>query len=1209
MFEVPVAVQPYGIEFSPLGDILYASGSGGLAQYDITLPTAFLIQSSTTFLANEITDNSWGAMQLAADGKIYITRSAINDAPDIKTLSVINNPAVLGASCDFQLDTVSLGLGIAQVGLPPFIQSFFQIGFQAQNICEGNATQFSSNISQAYDAITWDFGDGATSTDENPSHTYASAGDYEVSLSVTSGTESSTETKTITVYKQPIANPIADQVACDEDGDGFYFYDLTMHAAEILNGQDPTVFELTYYDGIANYNSGQPIADAASFENLTFSSANPVISISNRNNPSCEAFVTIHIDFLEGANPSQTIPDITSCDNTSFGSDTDGIVLTDLTQLETAVLNSQSTSDFSVRYFTDAAFTNEITNPSGYQNTTANETIYVQVENNTSALCNAATSFNLVIHPLPTVTPIVTLSQCDDDTDGFSIFNLTEVKAELSTNYQTETIRFYESFTDAETETDVILNETAYTNETVSTDRVWARIENANGCYRIAEVNLIISTTQIPLAFTRAFYACDDAINGTTTDGVSSFDFSNVTTEIEAIFPVGQQLSINYYRNLQEALSEINPITDITDYRNISYPNTQDIFIRVDSALNNDCLGLGQHITLTVETVPIANAITIAEQCDTDGDNSFAFDTSTIEDNLLNGQTNVIIAYEDAIGNPLPSPLPNPFLTSSQQVTARLTNSTSQNPNGACSAETILEFKVQTAAVANPIADVLVCDDDDDGFFNFDTITIESTLLNGQIGMVVSYTDEAGNPLSSPLPNPFFTDTQNITARVENTLSSACFDETIINFIVVNQPIANTIGNDFVCDDASNDGEHIFTLSDYNPQILGSQSNTIFEVLYFDSDTNAQTNLSPLPNLYMLNSTSQTIFSRIQNINNSNCYAITSFELGLNYLPIAYQPADVAVCDDESNDGFETFNLAFQNDSILNGQSAIENAVSYHLSLQDAQEGVNAQSANFTNTTNPQIVFARIENLNASNCFSTTAFELSVKEQPLLLMNSLWPICEGSDVQIIADEGYDYYTWSTGQTTRIITVDSPGQYSVTASNIYGDLICSTEKSLTVSISDIAIITNIETVDWTQTENSIAVFVEGNGDYEYSLDGMNYQEEFIFNGLPASEYTVYVRDKNGCGITNQEVYLLNYPRYFTPNGDGTNDFWQIKNSAKEPLNKLSIYNRYGKLIMQLKPNDFGWDGTHNGNRLPSDDYWFVLERQNGKTYTGHFSLKR
>lgn len=162
VYDVPVAAKPYGIEFSSSGNILYVAGLGsssGVAQFDITLTTSFQILSSVTFLSNNITDSDWGAMQLAPDGKIYITRRAYDDSPDIHTLSVINNPDVLGAGCDFQSDTISLGTGIAQFGLPPFIQSFFLVGITTENTCLGNATQFQANISESYDSILWDFGD------------------------------------------------------------------------------------------------------------------------------------------------------------------------------------------------------------------------------------------------------------------------------------------------------------------------------------------------------------------------------------------------------------------------------------------------------------------------------------------------------------------------------------------------------------------------------------------------------------------------------------------------------------------------------------------------------------------------------------------------------------------------------------------------------------------------------------------------------------------------------------------------------------------------------------------------------------------------------------------------------------------------------------------------------------------------------------------
>jgi gliding motility-associated-like protein len=675
------------------------------------------------------------------------------------------------------------------------------------------------------------------------------------------------------------------------------------------------------------------------------------------------------------------------------------------------------------------------------------------------------------------------------------------------------------------------------------------------------------------------------------------------------LFPVGQQLSIQYYISIADALSETNSIADISNYQNIGAPGTQAIFVRVDSTLDNDCLGLGNHITLHVETLPIANTVTITEQCDADGDGSFAFDTSTIEMTLLNGQTNVTVTYTDGLGNPLSSPLPNPFNSTSQSITARVTNAISQDADGACYDETQLVFTVDAAAVAYPVSDIIVCDDNSDGQFAFDTSGIEATVLNGQTSMVVSYFDTDGNALPSPLPNPFISSTQSIRVRVENTLSANCYDETTLNFIVSAQPIAHTISDDFVCDDASNDGAHSFILSNYDAQVLNGQSVSVFEVLYFDTALAAQNNSGELPNSYTVNATSQNIYVRIQNRNNTSCFDTTSFQLGVYYVPMANQPEAILVCDDATNDGLETFDLSVQNSAILNGQSATDHTISYHVSLADAETHTNPVGLSFTNNQNPQTLYARLENSNLSECYTTASFQLFVKEQPVLLMDDITPICEGNAAQLIADEGYDYYNWSTGQTTRIISVDEPGNYTITVSNDYGSLMCSTEKTIEVKVSNTATITAIETVDWSQNANAISVGVEGDGDYEYSIDGFNYQDAHTFSNLNIDDYTVYVRDKNGCGIVTEDVYLLFYPKYFTPNADGNNDFWQIKNSSKEALNKLYIYNRYGKLITELRPSDFGWDGTLNGSKLPSSDYWFVLERQNGKTYTGHFTLKR
>lgn len=1195
----------YGVEFSSNSNVLYVSVTiGRIFQFNLNAGSLEDIINSQFEIIT--TGASLGALQLASDEKIYI--AAFNS----EYLGIIEQPNELGAASSYQSNGAFLGGRLSKLGLPPFIQSFFNVGFLSENYCLGDMTNFILNNTQPYDTLEWDFGDGTISTDENPTHIFGSAGDYNVVLTLTSGGETAIDTQLITINAQPTATQPQSIFVCDDNNDGFYSFNLTGQNSDILNGQDATQFRVDYYASAADYTTNSPIADYSAYINTTAYGLQEITaSVKNNDNLDCEALTTFNIQVVESPLPNQNITPISSCDNTTFGTDIDGIVITNLTQRETDVLNGQSATDFTVTYYTDAAFTNQVATPTAYQNTNASETIFVLMENdNMAANCIADTSFQLEVLPLPTVTPIVNLSQCDDDTDGFSVFNLTEVYAELSSNFQNETITFHESELEAQNNASPITNETIYPNQTVSTDRVWARVESTNGCHRTAEVNLTVSTTQIPLNFTRNFYACDDVMNQQ--DGIATFDFSSVDTEIRTLFPVGQQLDVSYYRNEAEALAETDEIVDITNYRNVGYPNSQDIFVRVDSTLDNDCLGLGHHVTLNVDSVPLVTGPIIIEQCDASNDGEEAFNTSAIEQELLIGQTeNIVFSYVDEFGMTYPSPLPNPLISDRPilNIFATMTVENPLNPNGGCSVQTTITLVIANSVTANSVPDFTVCDTDGDGANAFDTSGVSDLILNGQTDVLLTFRDEQGNNYQNQLPNPFITGNQTIIATVTNVINPFCFQETEINFIVGAVPNVSTIDNDFVCDDISNDGEELFTLSDYDVQVLGTQSSATFEIIYFDNLTDAEDNTNPLPNSYLVDVDAIPVFARIQARNNPDCFVVEDFEIGVRYFPIASQPQDIEVCDDIVNDGFTDIDLSTQNNSVLNGLNTNDFDVKYYLSMDNTIQDSNQISDDFTNTENPQTIYVRLENVISPDCFTITQFDIYVREQPVLLMDDLWPICEGGTLDIIADAGYDNYSWSNGEMTQIITVDTPQSLTVRAWNDYGNLICETEKTITVTQSNIATITNIETVDWTQTDNSITVTVTGNGDYEYSIDGITYQDSNIFSNLVVDEYTVYVRDKLGCGIVTETVFLLGAPRYFTPNGDGNHDTWQIVNGFTEPRNVIRIFDRYGKLLKQLSPTDLGWDGTYNGNMLPTSDYWFMVERQNGKTYTGHFTLKR
>ena len=137
---------------------------------------------------------------------------------------------------------------------------------------------------------------------------------------------------------------------------------------------------------------------------------------------------------------------------------------------------------------------------------------------------------------------------------------------------------------------------------------------------------------------------------------------------------------------------------------------------------------------------------------------------------------------------------------------------------------------------------------------------------------------------------------------------------------------------------------------------------------------------------------------------------------------------------------------------------------------------------------------------------------------------------------------------------------------------------------------------------------------GEQEYEYSLDNGSWQDNNIFNNVSAGEHVITARDINGCGIGMDSIIVMDYPLFFTPNNDGYYDRWNLIGIASQPNAKIFIYDRYGKLIKQLNPTSLGWDGTFNGQPLPTSDYWFTvefIEPKNGalNQFKAHFTLKR
>lgn len=234
----------------------------------------------------------------------------------------------------------------------------------------------------------------------------------------------------------------------------------------------------------------------------------------------------------------------------------------------------------------------------------------------------------------------------------------------------------------------------------------------------------------------------------------------------------------------------------------------------------------------------------------------------------------------------------------------------------------------------------------------------------------------------------------------------------------------------------------------------------------------------------------------------------------------------------------------------------------------------------------------------------------------------------GSDI-VSVDWSVDYDDDGTIDTALVgtgdfggeLVVSSPdsGRYFATITNsfnqTFSDDILITFYP-TPALQEVLIIEDLSNAN-DPDKYAVEIVVDGTGDYEYAINGGEFQDSPVFLDVPPGENTVIINDKNGCGATEPLPFLvIGYPKFFTPNGDAVHDTWTVLGMSQLDNAALFIFDRYGKLLKQLGPADAGWDGTYNGRPLPSSDYWFKLEYdQNNqsvvvaKTVRNHFSLLR
>jgi len=1212
-----------------------------------------------------------GALQLAPDGKIYYARSRET------YLGVINNPEKNFIDVNFNELGLDLNGLISTEGLPPFISSLLlpikildSSGFPTNNVdlksCVGSTKVITPEaiIGITDDTYIWTFDDKTTVTEISNSPTQKSlnltniqtvdTGTYKLKIEGKDGCGSPVQYNAsfnLEVFETAKAKPTPKtRYFCDSDATVPNTFDFRKSAdsnksKEILDGLSDTIFEVLYFDTLAKATdniAGTNLPE--DYEVNTPNSQTIYARVHNIGAPDTCFDITSFTLTVTGLPIAIDPGPYRACDTDISGPNLGYHDAFLLNTKDDAILGGTSGLDptlYNVSYHTTDTgaqkdnTTDVIPKDVPYRNIAINkEEIFVRLENKADPTCfDASMSFFLIVDPLPIIKENPTfLEQCITTSDpNPPTVNLTLSEINIS-DTPNLTFEYYEDLTEAT----LIPTPTSYLVIANTSQTVYVKVISNQGCSKDL-VTLTINVGQTPDNPFNALQppVCDDFLDkdgndsaaNSDTDFITNFslDIASITNSINP--PINTK--IFFYENQNDRTDALNEI-DITKYRNdiskiditpvpegIQFP----IYYKILSTINNDCQGLGQFY-LQINSVPIANTPANFELCDdaisgntTDGINTGINLRDPDRVDSILGPTQTELTHEvtfhtsqadaddvTSMGIPNDTNFTNTPQAgfkigdiSEQTIYVRVQNKNTQCVNNPTS------FKV----IVNPIP------------------SISTTITAFPVCDVVTPSD--GDPRNRIAQNI------DLTSKNDEVLAGK-----------INHRVAYYL--------SQSDAENNIEIS--NPtDFQNTSSLTTFPVVFTSDDPAIQ-----------------TIFVKVFDLGGNKCSSVFStFELVIYPEPnIPLNISDYSDCDNTTDiDGLDDngingdISLKSVIPEILKNYNPTEFAdfsVRFYATPLDAEIGDlnTALDENiFENDFNGQEIFVRVENIKNTPivCVNTRlSFKINIKPLPsffvmgeeniddprIVCLNNTPLILEAENPDAIYD-----YQWTNEAdevlgNDRTLGVVAAGKYTVTATDKVNG--CSRSRTIVVKESNIAtleesFITIIDEATNIGNTDNISISIDiisnnlGPGEYQFAITNEDtgkrypfsgFQDEPVFENLEGGIYTITVNDKNGCAPdTELQISVIQFPKFFTPNGDGKNDTWDVKGANKifYPNSSIDIFNRFGKLVAQIPIDSQGWDGTYNGTKLPSDDYWFRVQLIPANTSKipvnkkGHFSLLR
>ncbi|MGO3810514.1 choice-of-anchor L domain-containing protein [Mesonia sp.] len=781
-------------------------------------------------------------------------------------------------------------------------------------------------------------------------------------------------------------NPVEDMEACSLSTP--IEFNLTTNTPLVLGSQDPADFAVTYFATQAEANAGTPaIADPANYSPINGEGQTIYIRIENVNNTTCYNLTNFNLIVNEvriGA-----VTDKEACD----GGNT-GLATFDLTDSNLEALDGQSPLDYEVTYYeTQAAAdagTPAIADPTNYENVISNpQPIYVRVNVDGDADCYLTESFMIeatASAPINAPTPLVA---CDTDNDGFyNQFILTDKDDEITGGNPAVTVSYHLTQSDADNGVSAV--NSPYANVVPYNQTIYVRVEDTvNGC--VLQETLELEVYDSPqIVAPEPLEMCDDDL-----DEQAIFDLTQVEEEVlDGLDP--NSYEITYHDDEQEAEDGVNPIGNAGSYENASNPQT--IWIRVtDPNTPTGCYNVVE-LELIVNPLPVAVQPTNLELCDdelsgSDTDELSVFDLTVKDGEITAGDNSIeVIWYETPADLQAGIQIPNPteytnIISTNQTVVALLVDE-----NG-CSVTITLTLVVNPLPSPTPtdqLEPYELCDDDNDGFVEFDLDTQEDIIANGEADVEITYYATPEGAESGLVENqigPLYENVQinqqTIYARATNIITG-CYRWVSLDLVVTPLPeIEGPLEDIFACD-ATGDTFQNFDITQNEEVIYGTQDTSLYTISYYESETNAIDEVNPIsaPTNYSNGGISPlTIWVRLED-NDTECFRIASFDLITGETPEVFNPQPLEACDDSATtptDEIGLFDLTQTIPEITNEVSNLE--VFFYESVTDMDNDNFITPADaYQNIDNPQTLQVKV--VSDEGCEAFTTLTLVVNPNP-----------------------------------------------------------------------------------------------------------------------------------------------------------------------------------------------------------------------------------